>query len=209
MGSVLSAAWASWFAPGKEQKRIALVGLDAAGKTTLMYALKSGEAPQVTVPTIGFNLETIETEAVSFTAIDLGGQDRIRRLWRHYMRNLDGLIFVVDSAHHERLSPASEKQQGATADPDPTAERETTAEQELSLLLQEPCLDGLPILVYANKQDLPGALSSSGVAARLGLHRIRNRRWKVKECAAVTGTGVREGLQWLAATLSAAAPTLR
>ncbi|KAA0193630.1 hypothetical protein HAZT_HAZT002448 [Hyalella azteca] len=85
-----------------------LVGLDAAGKTTILYKLKLGEIV-TTIPTIGFNVETVEYKNISFTVWDVGGQDKIRPLWRHYFQNTQGLIFVVDSNDRERISEASEE----------------------------------------------------------------------------------------------------
>ena len=87
-----------------------MVGLDAAGKTTILYKLKLGEIV-TTIPTIGmmfecrffitllpgFNVETVEYKNISFTVWDVGGQDKIRPLWRHYFQNTQGLIFVVSS----------------------------------------------------------------------------------------------------------------
>ncbi|KAL5541449.1 hypothetical protein UlMin_009159 [Ulmus minor] len=80
----------------KKDMRILMVGLDAAGKTTILYKLKLGEIV-TTIPTIGFNVETVEYKNISFTVWDVGGQDKIRPLWRHYFQNTQGLIFVVDS----------------------------------------------------------------------------------------------------------------
>lgn len=81
------------------------VGLDAAGKTTILYKLKLGEIV-TTIPTIGFNVETVEYKNICFTVWDVGGQDRIRPLWRHYFQNTQGLIFVVDSNDRERIAEA-------------------------------------------------------------------------------------------------------
>merc|ERR1711965_169888 len=81
---------------GKREVRILMVGLDAAGKTTILYKLKLGEVV-TTIPTIGFNVETVEYKNISFTVWDVGGQDKIRPLWRHYYQNTQGIIFVVDS----------------------------------------------------------------------------------------------------------------
>uniref|UniRef100_A0AAR2IPK8 Uncharacterized protein n=1 Tax=Pygocentrus nattereri TaxID=42514 RepID=A0AAR2IPK8_PYGNA len=90
----------------KKQMRILMVGLDAAGKTTILYKLKLGEVV-TTIPTLGFNVETVEYKNISFTVWDVGGQDVIRRLWRHYYQNTSGLIFVVDSNDSERIEEAS------------------------------------------------------------------------------------------------------
>lgn len=84
------------------------VGLDAAGKTTILYKLKLGEIV-TTIPTIGFNVETVEYKNISFTVWDVGGQDKIRKLWRHYYQNTQGLIFVVDSSDTKRLAEAEQE----------------------------------------------------------------------------------------------------
>merc|ERR1712195_452377 len=78
---------------GKKDCRILMVGLDAAGKTTILYKLKLGEVV-TTIPTIGFNVETVEYKNIAFTVWDVGGQDKIRPLWRHYYTNTEGIIFV-------------------------------------------------------------------------------------------------------------------
>ena len=74
--------------------RILMVGLDAAGKTTILYKLKLGEIV-TTIPTIGFNVETVEYKNISFTVWDVGGQDKIRPLWRYYFQNTQGIILLL------------------------------------------------------------------------------------------------------------------
>lgn len=88
--------------------RILMVGLDAAGKTTILYKLKLGEVV-TTIPTIGFNVETVEYKNLSFTVWDVGGQDKIRPLWRHYYQGTNGLIYVVDSNDRDRIEDAREE----------------------------------------------------------------------------------------------------
>ena len=78
-----------------------MVGLDAAGKTTILYKMKLGEIV-TTIPTIGFNVETVEYKNIKFTMWDVGGQDKLRPLWRHYFQNTNGVIFVVDSNDRDR-----------------------------------------------------------------------------------------------------------
>merc|ERR1712071_214832 len=107
MGLTISSLFTRLF--GKKQMRILMVGLDAAGKTTILYKLKLGEI--VTIPTIGFNVETVEYKNICFTVWDVGGQDKIRPLWRHYFQNTQGLIFVVDSNDRERITEAQEELQ--------------------------------------------------------------------------------------------------
>merc|ERR1712018_874081 len=133
---------------GKQDMRILMVGLDAAGKTTILYKLKLGEIV-TTIPTIGFNVETVEYKNISFTVWDVGGQDKIRPLWRHYFQNTQGLIFVVDSNDRERAREAKE---------------------ELSKMLGEDELKDAALLVFANKQDLPNAMGPTDITDQLGLH---------------------------------------
>ena len=93
-----------------KNSRILMVGLDAAGKTSILYKIKLDENVQ-TIPTIGFNVETVQYKNINFTVWDVGGQDKIRPLWRHYFQNTQGLIFVVDSNDRERIGEAQEELQ--------------------------------------------------------------------------------------------------
>jgi len=164
----------------KKDMRILMVGLDAAGKTTILYKLKLGEIV-TTIPTIGFNVETVEYKNINFTVWDVGGQDKIRPLWRHYFQNTQGLIFVVDSNDRERIQEASE---------------------ELTKMLNEDELREAALLVFANKQDLPNAMSVAEVTDKLGLHSIRTRKWYIQSTCATSGDGLYEGLDWLSNVLS-------
>merc|ERR1719476_856156 len=93
---------------GKVDQRILMVGLDAAGKTTVLYKLKLGDVV-TTIPTIGFNVETVDYRNISFTVWDVGGQEKLRRLWRHYYQGTNGLIYVVDSSDRDRIEDAREE----------------------------------------------------------------------------------------------------
>jgi len=165
---------------GGKDMRILMVGLDAAGKTTVLYKLKLGEVV-TTIPTIGFNVETVEYKNINFTVWDVGGQDKIRPLWRHYFQNTQGIIFVVDSNDRERIGEARE---------------------ELGKMLNEDELRDAVLLVFANKQDLPNAMSVAEVTDKLGLHSLRSRKWYIQATCATTGDGLYEGLDWLSNTLS-------
>jgi small GTP-binding protein len=172
---------------GKKEMRILMVGLDAAGKTTILYKLKLGEVV-TTIPTIGFNVETVEYKNISFTVWDVGGQDKIRPLWRHYYQNTQGIIFVVDSNDRERIDDSS----GA----------DNSAKEELHRMLAEDELRDAIVLVFANKQDLPNAMTVNEVTERLGLNQLRNRQWYIQSTCATTGDGLYEGLDWLSNTLN-------
>lgn len=156
------------------------VGLDAAGKTTILYKLKLGEIV-TTIPTIGFNVETVEYKNICFTVWDVGGQDKIRPLWRHYFQNTQGLIFVVDSNDRERVQESAD---------------------ELQKMLQEDELRDAVLLVFANKQDMPNAMPVSELTDKLGLQHLRSRTWYVQATCATQGTGLYDGLDWLSHELS-------
>mmetsp|Transcript_50098 Transcript_50098/g.104275 ORF Transcript_50098/g.104275 Transcript_50098/m.104275 type:complete len:182 (-) Transcript_50098:232-777(-) len=164
----------------KYDQRILILGLDAAGKTTILYKLKLGEVV-TTIPTIGFNVETVEYKNLSFTVWDVGGQDKIRPLWRHYYQNTQAVIYVVDSTDRDRID---------------------TAREELTKLLNEGELHDAVLLVFANKQDLPNAMTAAEVTEKLGLQNLRHRQWFIQSACATTGDGLYEGLDWLSRTLS-------
>lgn len=129
---------------------------------------------------IGFNVETVDYKNIQFTVWDVGGQDKIRPLWRHYFQNTQGLIFVVDSNDRDRISEARD---------------------ELQRMLSEDELADALLLVFANKQDLPNAMKTSEMTEKLGLQTLRNRTWYIQACCATSGEGLYEGLNWLADTL--------
>jgi len=164
---------------GTKDMRILMIGLDAAGKTTVLYKLKLGEIV-TTIPTIGFNVETVKYKNINFTVWDVGGQDKIRALWRHYYNNTEGIIFVVDSNDRERINEAA---------------------LELQKVLREDELRDATLLVLANKQDLPNAMSVAEVTDKLGLHSLRSRQWYIQAACATSGDGLYEGLDWLSQAL--------
>ncbi|KFO78675.1 ADP-ribosylation factor 5, partial [Cuculus canorus] len=124
----------------------------------------------------GFNVETVEYKNICFTVWDVGGQDKIRPLWRHYFQNTQGLIFVVDSNDRERVQESAE---------------------ELQKMLQEDELRDAVLLVFANKQDMPNAMAVSELTDKLGLQMLRSRTWYVQATCATQGTGLYDGLDWL------------
>lgn len=164
---------ASYF--GNRESRIMIIGLDGAGKTTLLYKIKLGEFV-TTIPTIGFNVETFEYKNIKFTAWDIGGQEKIRSLWMHYLFNNDAVIFVVDAADLERIDEAKEA---------------------LHLIFEAEELADTKLLVYANKQDQPNALSAEELRERMELPEATKNPTRVQPCIATTGDGLYEGLDWL------------
>ncbi|CAF0761933.1 unnamed protein product [Adineta ricciae] len=154
--------------------RLLMLGLDAAGKTTILYKLKLDENLQ-TIPTIGFNVEQISPcRGVSFTVWDVGGQEKIRRLWQHYYQNSDGLIFVVDSSDADRMNEARE---------------------ELHGILSSPEMSTVPVVILANKQDLPMAMKPADIVQKLDMNSLRGKhKWFIQAACAATGEGLIEGM---------------
>ncbi|KAI8375493.1 ADP-ribosylation factor family-domain-containing protein [Blakeslea trispora] len=160
---------------GEEEVRILILGLDGAGKTTILYRLQIGEVVS-TIPTIGFNVETVTYKNIKFQVWDLGGQTSIRPYWRCYYSNTDAIIYVVDSVDKDRMQ---------------------TSREELHAMLEEDELKDAALLVFANKQDMEGALSSAEVADALGLSTLKNRQYAIYRTSALKGEGLTEGLDWL------------
>ncbi|RHY32388.1 hypothetical protein DYB32_002625 [Aphanomyces invadans] len=156
-----------------------MLGLDAAGKTTILYKLKLNETVH-TVPTIGFNVETFKYKNVEFTAWDIGGQDKLRPLWKYYYQNTDAVIFVVDANDTHRVHLASD---------------------ELHRMFGEDELRDSKLLVYANKQDLPNAMPTTDIVAKMNLTSVTKNPWFIQSCSAVTNDGLFEGLEWLSKAL--------
>ncbi|KAL1515330.1 hypothetical protein AB1Y20_001961 [Prymnesium parvum] len=178
MGLILSKAWASLVS--KRDVRLLMVGLDAAGKTTVLYKLKLGEVV-TTIPTIGFNVESLVYKNLSFNVWDVGGQDKIRPLWRYYYANTEGVIFVVDSSDRDRVAESRD---------------------ELHRMLSDDELRDATLLVFANKQDLPNAMNAAEITDKLGLHSLKQRNWYIQSTCATTGDGLYEGLDWMAQTMN-------
>lgn len=159
---------------GKKDTKMLMIGLDAAGKTTILYNIKMNEVVN-TIPTIGFNVESLQYKKLNLTVWDIGGQNLIRKLWRHYYEHSNAVIFVVDSNDTNRLQEVKE---------------------ELHKVLSDDLLSKCKVLVYANKQDLPKAMNVSEMARVLDMNSIR-QDWYIQPCVGTNGNGLFEGLDWL------------
>eukprot|EP00483_Globobulimina_turgida_P002736 UN02741 len=177
MGSAIAKLWKK-LAGGKKPLRILMVGLDNAGKTTILYKLKIGEVV-TTIPTIGFNVENVEYKNLKFTVWDVGGQQTIRQLWKHYYSNTDGIIFVLDANDTKRIRG-----------------NEHCAKEELHRLMNEAELEQCILLVLANKQDLPNAKDVKQLHEILDLDSIKQKHF-IQGTIAHTAQGLFEGLDWL------------
>ena len=185
------------------------------------------------------NVETAKHKNITFYCWDVGGQEKLRPLWRHYYQDCKGFIFMIDSNDRDRLcmpfwikhdkvrlltngylrkeqeilcksninipsslySIISEYCQGDENSYDPS--RNITVEFEIKHLLNEEDLNDVPLLIFANKQDLPNALSVDEIEQKLELEKIlSDRKWHIQSCSASQGDGLKEGLKWLRDTLS-------
>jgi ADP-ribosylation factor protein 1 len=165
---------------GKKELRVPMVGLDSAGKTSILYQLRFGSIDNL-IPTIGYGVETIIYEGINFNVLEVGGSNQVRILWKHFYKNAHGLIFVIDSSDSERIDEAV---------------------KEFKILINEEELIGKPILVFTNKQDLEIVMKPEEIIERLGLKEIEGIQWFVQGTSAKTGDGLKEGIKWLTGVLN-------
>ena len=161
-----------------EEARILILGLDNAGKTTILRAI-AGDNIHHVMPTQGFNIKSIEfkdKQSFKLNVWDIGGQKSIRPYWKNYIDKTDLLIYVIDSADRGRVEETG---------------------VELNYLLAEEALISVPLLIFANKQDLLNALPPDEIAEALNLHLLRDRQWQIQGCSALKNKGLKEGLDWV------------
>ena len=155
--------------------RVLLLGLDNAGKTTILKRL-CNEDPTSVSPTRGFNVKTVKADSFKFNMWDIGGQKAIRQYWDNYYDNTDAIVWVVDSTDITRLEETG---------------------VELTTILNDEKLANVPVLVFANKQDLATAEDPDEITVALELHKIRSHPWQIQGCSALNGDGLEDGLKWL------------
>jgi len=129
-----------------------------------------------THPTVGSNVEEVTHRNIKFQVWDLGGQDKLRKVWATYYIGASAVILVVDSMDRARLPQLKEEFDALT-----------TCDE----------LRGAALLVFANKQDLPDAMTAVEITEALQLHANKQHAWQIQACSAVTGEGLYEGLDWL------------
>jgi len=154
------------------EKRILMLGLDNSGKTTALKKL-ADEAPAEITPTQGFNIKSVNVDGFKLNVWDIGGQKHIRPYWKNYYDGTDALIYIIDSSDKRRVDEAAE---------------------ELTALMSEEKLVGVPTLVLANKQDLLGAMTAAEIMEEVGLTDFTDRWIAVKPCSAKTGENLQDAI---------------
>ncbi|GAB4823189.1 hypothetical protein N2152v2_010235 [Parachlorella kessleri] len=155
---------------------LSLIGLQNAGKTSLVNVLTTGSFHEDMMPTVGFNMRKVTKGGVTIKLWDLGGQARFRSMWERYCRGVQAIVYVVDSADLDSVD---------------------TSAKELQELLSKPSLTGIPLLVLGNKNDLPEALSTDQLIARLDLQSIRDREVCVYSISCKRQQNIDITLEWL------------
>ena len=171
----------SFFSPRTDRAsvKLLLLGLDYAGKTTLLYRLKLGGVIAGPSP-VSFSVEEIEHRDFNLTVWDVNGRDAFRPEWKHFFPNTDGIVFVVDSSDRERVA---------------------LARDEIHRLASEDELHRTAMLVFANKQDAPDVMNAEELTDRLQLQSLKDRNWHIQGVCLFTGEGLAEGLDWLTSAL--------
>ncbi|ETW84438.1 hypothetical protein HETIRDRAFT_381968 [Heterobasidion irregulare TC 32-1] len=159
----------------EKEMRILFLGLDNAGKTTILKKL-NGEDIMSVSPTLGFNIKTFTHGRYTLNIWDVGGQRTLRPYWRNYFEQTDAIAWVVDSGDRMRIQDCKE---------------------ELHSLLLEDRLAGASLLIFANKQDIFGSMTDDEITEALELQSIKSHEWKIWPCSAVTGKNLIEGLDWV------------
>ncbi|CAG7717934.1 unnamed protein product [Allacma fusca] len=163
----------------KIYRKVLILSLDAAGKTSILYWFKYKTFIS-TIPTIGYNHETLIYKTSQFDFWDVGGQDGIRKMWQHYFMNVQAVIFVVDSNDRERISEVKDVLQNVQ-----------------KLIDDSVGSNRVVMLILANKQDLPDAMSVDEVHEKLKLKYFLDLRWHLHPCCTKTGEGLKDALEWL------------
>ncbi|PMD66449.1 ARF/SAR protein [Hyaloscypha bicolor E] len=158
-----------------KEMRILMLGLDNAGKTTIVKKIM-GEDVNTVSPTLGFIIKTIDYGGYKLNIWDVGGQKTLRSYWRNYFEKTDALIWVVDATDRLRIDDCRE---------------------ELHGLLQEERLSGASLLVFANKTDVNGCMDEAEIQDGLQLNAIKTHKWHIIRCSAITGANLKEGLEWV------------
>ena len=159
----------------KQKGKILFLGLDNAGKTSIIQRL-TNKSPHTTTPTRGYQVSQLDFQDIDLIVWDIGGQQSLRSHWSDYYKNVDGIVWVIDSTDKRRMFETG---------------------LELAALLKEEKLAGIPLLIFANKQDLATKMEVGDIATELELHMIKDRNFQIQECSAIYETGLSDGIHWM------------
>merc|ERR1712190_331314 len=137
---------------------------------------KDDQEARILMPTQGFNIKSLVQDGFKLNVWDIGGQKTIRPYWSNYFESSDALVYVIDSSDRRRLEESG---------------------NELRELLAEDKLGGIPVLIFANKQDLLQAVPADEISESLNLQTITDRTWTIQACSAKAGDGLQEGMEWI------------
>ena len=178
MGFILSKI-IEFFSKSRNNFKIIILGIQNAGKTTILYQLSLGQLVKTT-PTIGSNVEELTYNNVKFQAWDLGGQESTRSVWDVYYMNTDAVVYVIDSSDDEYLEESK---------------------SQFHKLIAHPTLKNATILIFANKQDLQGAKDMNKLIQEYEFFKIKEHIWHIQACSALKGEGLVTGIKWLSEQL--------
>ena len=160
----------------KQEMELTLVGLQNSGKTTLVNVIATGGFSEDMIPTVGFNMRKVTKGKVTIKLWDLGGQPRFRSMWERYCRGVHAIVYVVDSADSDNIA---------------------TSKSELHDLLAKPALEGIPVLILGNKNDLPSSIGVDELIERLGLKGLANREVCCYSISAKNSVNIDITMDWL------------
>ena len=178
MGFILSKIL-EFFTKSRNNFKIIILGMQNAGKTTILYRLSLGQLVKTT-PTIGSNVEELTYNNVKFQAWDLGGQESTRSVWDVYYMNTDAIVYVIESIDDEYYEESK---------------------IQFHKMLNNPALKNATILIFANKQDLPGAKTVNKLIEDYEFDKIKSHIWHIQSCSALKGEGLVTGIKWLSEQL--------
>ncbi|XP_070969221.1 ADP-ribosylation factor-like protein 11 [Oncorhynchus clarkii lewisi] len=155
----------------KRTPTVVLMGLGSSGKSTLLFRLKTGLVMD-TSPTVGFNVVTLDlNKKTALTVWDVGGQGEMRVNWRYYLEGCKAMVFVVDSSDRASIGDA---------------------QKALKNVLSDNNMKGIPLMVLANKKDLPNTMNIREVSNQLELPSYKDRAWQIQACSGLKGMGLQQ-----------------
>ncbi|KAL7719721.1 ADP-ribosylation factor [Entamoeba marina] len=169
----------NWISQKNVEKKLLMFGLDGVGKNTIQMKL-SNDSENNRIPTIAYYSDCFNYKDMKLSIWIISRESTFIHICKSYYDQFCGIILVIDSSNKEMINEVK----GA-----------------ISILFEDESLKRLPLLVFANKQDLFNAMKTCDIIKELNLHLVRNRKWYCQNCCAINGEGLCEGLDWLLETI--------